>query len=613
MRKRLWLALAGSTCLPFAILALVLFTRAADVPVPVPADQPRSAGSRVTAVTVYQNNALVTREVEVPEGAGTVELVVTPLPPQTVHSSLYSEGRDGIRVMSTRFRTRPMQEDTREEVRKAEAELRKLQLDAEKLQGEMKTADQNLQMLNKLENFTAADTHHATEKGALNSDSAIALSKYVMDQRADKAKELVEIQQKLQSNAEQTEFVKRQLAELAAGTSKTERDAVIVVDKRDGAAGKVRLNYLVDSAAWRPRYKLRAGKDKDPVQVEYLAALVQQTGEDWHDVALTLSTAQPMFNAAPPELKTLAVGLMPRGGAPMGQVGVPNLPGGPVTGNTNVDFQNQAKSLRSQAAQQYGMNNWKDGGKLVNDASVVEQTWDLLHDRDDVAGGKGQPGPGGSREGQSVTYHLKARLSIPSRNDEQVIEVARLDMAPDYYYKAVPVLTPHVYRLANLTNKSEHVLLPGEATMYLGTDFVGRMDLPLVAVGEQFTAGFGVEPQLQIQRQMVDKSRSMNGGNQVLKYEYRLLASSYKQEPISVQVWDRLPHAETETMGVTLIKAEPEISTDPVYVREEKPQNLLRWDLKLDPSMNGEKAKIIKYEFKLELDKQMMLGTFSAK
>ena len=91
-----------------------------------------------------------------------------------------------------------------------------------------------------------------------------------------------------------------------------------------------------------------------------------------------------------------------------------------------------------------------------------------------------------------MTYRLKNSLTIPSRNDQQLIEVARLDLQPEYFYKAVPVLTPHVYLLATLTNASEHVLLPGEATMYLGSDFVGRMNLPLVAIGEQFTAGFGV-------------------------------------------------------------------------------------------------------------------------
>src|SRR5438309_10379902 len=88
-------------------------------------------------------------------------------------------------------------------------------------------------------------------------------------------------------------------------------------------------------------------------------------------------------------------------------------------------------------------------------------------------------------------------------------------------------------------------LFRSEATMYLDKDFVGRMNLPLVAIGEQFTAGFGVDPQLQVQRHMVDKSRTTQGGNQVLKYEYRILLSSYKAEPVTLQVWDRLPHAET--------------------------------------------------------------------
>ena len=64
-------------------------------------------------------------------------------------------------------------------------------------------------------------------------------------------------------------------------------------------------------------------------------------------------------------------------------------------------------------------------------------------------------------EGPSVTYHLRSRLTVPSRNDQQLIEVARIETKPEYYYKAVPILTSHVYRLADLSNKSEYVLLAG--------------------------------------------------------------------------------------------------------------------------------------------------------
>jgi hypothetical protein len=113
---------------------------------------------------------------------------------------------------------------------------------------------------------------------------------------------------------------------------------------------------------------------------------------------------------------------------------------------------------------------------------------------------------------------------------------------------------------------------------------------------------------LQIQRQMVDKTKAMQGGNQVLKYEYRILVSSYKKEPVRVQVWDRLPHAEAEAAGVTLVKASPELSKDALYQREGRPSNLLRWDLDVGPNTSGERAVAIGYEFRLELDRNMAIS-----
>ena len=126
---------------------------------------PKTAPSRVTAVTVYQGNALVTREVDVPEGKGLIEIVVTPLPAQTVDSSLYAEGTDGVRVLTTRYRTRAVKEDTRKEVRAKEDQIRTLKQEAERLQKEVQVIEQNLQLLTKLENFTGATMQHLAEKG----------------------------------------------------------------------------------------------------------------------------------------------------------------------------------------------------------------------------------------------------------------------------------------------------------------------------------------------------------------------------------------------------------------------------------------------------------------
>jgi len=146
--------------------------------------------------------------------------------------------------------------------------------------------------------------------------------------------------------------------------------------------------------------------------------------------------------------------------------------------------------------------------------------------------------------------------------------------------------------------------------MYVGKDFVGRMSLPLVAIGEQFTAGFGVDPQLQVTRTLVDKTRTLQGANQVYAYAYRLRVSSYKSTAVKLQLWDRLPKADAEAVGVTLVKTSPELSPDTAYQRDERPDNLLRWDLTIEPGTTGEKAKEVTYQFKLEYAKEVAIGNF---
>ena len=171
--KRLAL-LAGSLALGAGGLALLLYARPGNATAPPPNGgakaeaPPKMAASRIMQVTIYPDSALVTREVEVPAGDGVMELVVSPLPHATVNSSLYSEGADGIRVLTTRFRSRPVLEDTREEVRKLEDEIKKLQMTGQRLQADLKACEQNMALLGKLENFTSASTQHATEKGKLD-------------------------------------------------------------------------------------------------------------------------------------------------------------------------------------------------------------------------------------------------------------------------------------------------------------------------------------------------------------------------------------------------------------------------------------------------------------
>jgi hypothetical protein len=652
---------------------------------------PPPAASRIVSVTVYQSQALVTREVSVPEGQGTVELVVTPLPPQTVDTSLFAEGAEGFRVLSARFRTRAAKDDTRQEVRAREDLLKKLQVDARKLQKEIAVHEQDLQYLQKLEGFTGAALTSLTKQGRLDAGAVLTLSKFIMEDRNSRSKADTDLREKLQSNTDAAEFARRQLAELSSGSSRIERDAVIVVQRSRAGSGTVRLGYLVSAAGWSPQYRLRGAADGAPVRLEYLAAAVQQTGEDWPDVRVTLSTAHPSLDAAPPEFLPLTMAVahaedsgpleasddrsqkiaavlskvipMPfpvetplenvikyirdstRNQAfsdgipiyvdPLGLVEVEKTMSSTVIFDvkevplrtslklilkqlgltyqvkdglltiTSPDSENQSAendlAERGNAMGGIGAMGYSPeqaqafGGAMLNQAAASGQSEELR-----VSDSQGPSPVSAEKDSPSVTFAIASKLDIPSRRDPQLLEVARIELPAEYYAKAIPVLTPRVYRLAKLTNKSDTVLLPGEATVYVGSDFVGRMKLPLVAAGEPFIAGFGVDPQLQVSRRLLHKSRSVQGGNQVFAYEFRIGLRNYRGNPVKVQLWDRLPKAQGEALAVHLVKTSEELSTDNLYQRTARMDNLLRWDVTLLPGTVGDKTVYLSYEFRLE-------------
>src|SRR5205809_199818 len=78
---------------------------------------------KLDAVTVYRGQALVTRDVTLPAGAGLSELVVQDLPERILGGSLFAEGSDGVDVRSVRYRERAQPTDVREEARKLDEQI----------------------------------------------------------------------------------------------------------------------------------------------------------------------------------------------------------------------------------------------------------------------------------------------------------------------------------------------------------------------------------------------------------------------------------------------------------------------------------------------------------
>ncbi|MBK9519375.1 MAG: DUF4139 domain-containing protein [Anaeromyxobacter sp.] len=65
------------------------------------------------------------------------------------------------------------------------------------------------------------------------------------------------------------------------------------------------MSYLVGSASWQPTYDARLLPETGQVELTFLGTVSQQSGEDWADARLTVSTAEPSRGLWVPGLEPL--------------------------------------------------------------------------------------------------------------------------------------------------------------------------------------------------------------------------------------------------------------------------------------------------------------------
>ena len=164
---------------------------------------------------------------------------------------------------------------------------------------------------------------------------------------------------------------------------------------------------------------------------------------------------------------------------------------------------------------------------------------------------------------------------------------------------AVPMITDSTYIRSNVTNTSDYILLPGVASIFHGSDYVGKTSLPTIAPGESFDLDLGIDPIVIASRVLLEKETVSTGlfssGIQTL-YKYRVTISNGHEETIDVRLWDRMPVSRNEEIEVTLKNISTPLSTDALYLSSMRPTGLLRWDLQLLGNTTGKSSTELSWE-----------------
>ena len=486
--------------------------------------------STVDQVTVFPSGAEISRLIRLRLGAGDHTLTVGDVTGEAVPASIRIEANASgeLEIGSVDSRRIRLQSDdpaialsTR---KKIEDRIEALADKRTALEGIIQTT-----MLQKtyLENLTRLpQTPTASATPAAQPDWG-ALFDVIGTKMADTTKLVTDTRIKQRQIDSQIADLQKEL-DAAGNTIQNRTEIKIYVRAPEAIDAVFSLRYQVHSASWTPLYdaRLKTGemeKETRPsLTLTRRASVLQNTGEDWDNVTLLLSTTRPGAATAAPDLKMIA-----------------------------VDFSAQQRFRAS------GKKQVLDG--ISNADQVAPQAYKNLEENQYIAQprqvrAKEKPASPAITTFQTV-YAIPGRTAIKSTGEAKRLQIMTEDIEPALMIQTVPRLDQTAYLSARLTlPATSSPLLQGQISLFRDGVFVGNGHLPQLAPGEEYDLGFGADERVKVKRIVTEDKRGETGTfttSYVQDRRFVIAVKNLHQKAIQVQVIDRIPVPMHQDIEVT--------------------------------------------------------------
>lgn len=513
-----------------------------------------NAESKITAVTVFPDRAGVTRQATLTLSKGQHTIELTPLPSGIEPSSLSARGSGEAEVTLYGVRLVTTERETAQDP-KAEGLEDDIQDNLRKQQQLRNTKQVLAQEREYLESIQAASSQQIGKdlitKSPSASDAAALLAfldesmlkTFERDQKTD---------EELEDLARELDKLQRELSRLTEGRHRQETAVLVELEAQKAGAFRLEVSYRVPGASWEPAYEARASGGSDEVELATSGVVRQQTGEDWTDVLLTLSTARPAMAGSMPELEPWFL-----------------RPWEPVA------FERK-RLLQRASVEEGSMKGIDQAAQAPAAEPDMEQAIRIAQATVETAG-------------PSVTFRLPKPASVQADWQPHKVPVTSASLPAELAYEITPRLLPYAFLRAKVTNTSEALYLPGAVSVFLDGTFVATSVLKQVAPGESFDLYLGADERVKVERKTLKEHvevsllPGLRGKTKSTDYEFLTIIENFTGRRIGVTVFDQVPVSQREEIVVESVHQQPaEIERD-----EEKP-GLFHWQLDLAPNQKEE-------------------------
>ena len=393
----------------------------------------------------------------------------------------------------------------------------------------------------------------------------------------------------------------------SAGNIKPEPtgEVILTADCKSALRVPVELSYYVNNASWFPSYDIRAKDITQPVNLVYKANVTQNTKEEWKNVNLRISSANPNLGSVAPKLKTYTLNYWTK--PPRYDVGndLSNTVSGIITDENGEALIGASVTIKGTTIGTVADINGKyslaipaGGGDLqvsyigykVKTQPIIGNNINIRLEEDNmilsevVTMGYGTARSNASRTSDgyfsgattqskakltsipipvaqvenvtSVEFEIKTPYTIASENKTTVVEMEHYSLPAEYEYYCVPKIDKDAFLLANIVDWEQYNLLEGEANIFFENTFVGKTILDVRYMSDTLNISLGRDKNVVVKREKVKEftqTKFLSSKTEVTR-DWKITVRNNKRQPISMVLLDQVPVSTISEIEVTTEK-----------------------------------------------------------
>jgi uncharacterized protein (TIGR02231 family) len=486
--------------------------------------------SKITTVTVYSDRALVRRVATLTVKAGEYDFVFAGLPRWLDDDSLRASGAGSAaaRLLGIDSKVAYTKETPEERVQALRDEI-------QALEDKIQAATDELSVLAEQKEFITDMKLHADTVAAqqfqlkqISLDEWDAIIKHVGETLTELMNTARAKNIEIRGFKEELEIKQKELGQLKRERVIETKEVTVSVEALGEGTLELALDYVVRGASWRPLYDARADVDKGTVELSYYGTVSQKTGEDWTDVKLVLSTAQPAIGAQ-----------------------VPELPPWYLDAGWRHEKEGEGRP--------------KAGPRTEGVALTREKTAEMKDMAEEAAGEPMERALATVQErGTSVVYEVKKAETIPSDGEPHRTTIGIVKLEGKMQYVVVPKVRATAFLQTKVTNTSGLHMLGGPVHVFLGPDFIGRARIEAVAPEETFDLSLGPDERIKVKREILkDRTKVSDVRKRTsVRNTIKITVENYSGRPASIVVLDQVPVSRDADIKVKLLDASGKIEPD---------------------------------------------------